>query len=141
MRVLTNARLWPRNIRMTCFALMALLPAAAGPSSADEQETLVYFVKTSVKPLDLAIEAALSQPPLRLVKKIASGVLIVAVPDRVASNKRKDEQILWQFTTKFSRDGNSLGESYQSCLTSKVLDCTEQIRADVMTAGGMQANR
>lgn len=128
-------------IKPSCVAPAALLLIMAiNTSAADEAETLVYFEHTSVKPLNAAIEAALSRPPFKIVKSISPGVLVI-VPDGVASNKQKDERIFWQFTTKFSRDGDSLGESYQSCLTSNVLDCTEQIRLDAMTASKMQANR
>jgi hypothetical protein len=115
--------------------MFTALPTITLEAEAEaEAEVSVYFYETSVQPLNAAIRAALARAPFKLVNKVAPGVLVIHVPGRVDSQRHGDTAVRWQFTTRFSCNGDSLGESFQYCFNSEVDDCSEQVRVDAMAA-------
>jgi hypothetical protein len=85
-------------------------------------------------PLNQAIQAALSQPPLQFEARPGPHTMIVSVPDKVEVEKKQVSGTFYSFTVFFSRDGSALGQSQQSCNAAKLSDCTDQIVLDVKTA-------
>ena len=82
-------------------------------------------------PLNQAIQAALSQPPLQFQARPGPHTLIVSVPDKVEVEKKQVSGTFYSFTISFSRDGSALGHSQQSCNAAKLSDCTDQMVLDV----------
>jgi hypothetical protein len=116
-------------------ALSAALFAAA-PACAQEQgqPINIYFEPPQggdVAPLNKAIQAALSQPPMQLVAKPFAGVLVISVPGKVAVTHKQVSGTYYDFTVSFSRDGNSLGQSQQACNGSNLAECTDQLVQDI----------
>jgi len=104
------------------------------PALAQDPVITVYFEPLrggEYTPLNKAIQAALSQPPLQLAAKPFAGALVVTVPDKVDVSHKKVSGTAYSFTVAFSRDGSSLGHSQQSCTSDKLSDCTEQLVLDV----------
>ena len=104
------------------------------PALAQEPVINVYFEPLrdgELTPLNKAIQAALSQPPLQLAAKPFAGALVVTVPDKVDVSHKKVSGTAYSFTVAFSRDGSSLGQSQQSCTADKLSDCTDQLVLDV----------
>lgn len=112
-----------------------IVAAVCAGASAQAQEPVinVYFEPLrdgELTPLNKAIQAALSQPPLQLVAKPFAGTLVVTVPDKVDVSHKKVSGTAYSFTVAFSRDGSSLGQSQQSCTADKLSDCTDQLVLD-----------
>jgi len=115
-------------------ALLAAAVCVGAPARAQEPVINVYFEPLpagELTPLNKAIQAALSQPPLQLAAKPFAGALVVTVPDRVDVSHKKVSGTAYSFTVAFSRDGSSLGQSQQSCTADKLSDCTDQLVLDV----------
>jgi len=113
---------------------LAVLTGAVLPAAAQEQTINVYYEPLQggeFAPLNKAIQAALSQPPLQLAAKPFAGVLVITVPDRVEVEHKKVSGTFYSFTVAFTRDGSSLGQSQQSCNADKLSDCTDQLILDV----------
>ena len=60
-----------------------------------------------------------------------AGVLVITVPGKVDVTKKQVSGTYYDFTVSFSRDGNSLGQSQQSCNGSNLAECTDQLVQDV----------
>jgi hypothetical protein len=115
-------------------ALLAAAVCVGAPARAQEPVINVYFEPLpagELTPLNKAIQAALSQPPLQLATKPFAGAVIMTVPDRVEVSHKKVSGTAYSFTVAFSRDGSSLGQSQQSCTADKLSDCTDQLVLDV----------
>ena len=115
-------------------AFLVAAVCAGAPAQAQGPVINVYFEPLrggEYAPLNKAIQAALSQPPLQLAAKPFAGALVVTVPDRVDVSHKKVSGTAYSFTVAFSRDGSSLGHSQQSCTSDKLSDCTEQLVLDV----------
>ena len=113
---------------------LALTPAAA---TAQDRPITVFFEPCNVQQLNDAIAAALTQPPFVLQTKYMSGALVVAIPDRITVDHLKVSGITWTFTVVFSRNGDQLGQSVETCNENKLTDCTDQLASDVKSAAGM----
>jgi hypothetical protein len=96
----------------------------------------VYFEPCDTQQLNDAIVAALTQPPFLLQTRNMPGALMVSIPDRIAVD-RKTSGPVWTFTVAFRRNGNSLGQSVESCEEKNLSDCTDQLVSDVKSAAGM----
>ena len=111
--------------------------AQAQDQSADQPQDHpipVYFEPLKdgqFTPLNKAVHAAMSQPPLQLETRPGPHTLIVSVPDKVEVEKKKVSGTFYSFTVSFSRDGSALGQSQQSCNAAKLSDCTDQMVLDV----------
>jgi hypothetical protein len=116
---------------LACAAVLA--PAA---SWAQDKPIAVFFRPCNEQQLNDAITAALSQPPFLLQTKAAPGVLVFSIPDKVQVEHGRVSGISWTFNVAFSRDGNALGQSVESCNENKLSDCTDQLRSDVRSAAG-----
>lgn len=112
-------------------AAMAFLPLAA---RAQDQTINIYFEPLrggEFLPLNKAIQTALSRPPMQLVAKPFAGVLVLTVPDKVEVEHKQVSGTQYSFIVAFTRDGDSLGQSQQSCGSDKFSDCTDQLVLDV----------
>ena len=119
--------------RSALLAFSAILFAAA-PACAQEQPLNIYFEPLKgddVALLYKAIREALSQPPMQLVAKPFAGVLVITVSGKVEVTRKQVSGTYYDFTVSFSRDGNSLGQSQQSCNGAKLAECTDQLVQDV----------
>jgi hypothetical protein len=119
--------------RIASLALLAtaFLPAFA---QAQEQNINIYFVPSpggEFAPLNKAIQTALSQPPMQLVAKPFTGVLVVSVLGRIEVTHKRVSGTYYDFTVGFSRDGSTLGQSEQSCNADNLAECTDQLVQDV----------
>jgi hypothetical protein len=112
-------------------AIAAFLPLAA---RAQDQTLNIYFEPLKggeFAPLNKAIQTALSQPPMQLVARPFAGVLVLSVPDRIDVDHKQVSGTQYSFIVAFTRDGDSLGQSQQSCGAAKLSDCTDQLLQDV----------
>jgi len=123
----------PRTIAalLTCAILLAPTLCAA-----QDKPVSVFFRPCNVQPLNDAITASLSQPPFLLATRITPGTLVVSVPDKVEVERGQVSGTTWTFNAVFSRDGDALGHSVESCSRAKLSDCTDQLLADIRTAAG-----
>lgn len=123
------------NLRPVAFAACTLWPLAAlAQDQAPDHSIPVFFIPLNggeFTPLNKAIQTALSQAPLKLVAKPSAGVLVITVPDKVDVEHKKVSGTFYSFTVAFSRNGDSLGQSAQSCNADKLSDCTDQLVLDV----------
>jgi hypothetical protein len=109
-----------------------------GPDAAFAQARpmSVYFEACEVQQLNDAIAAALTQPPFVLQTRNMPGALVVTIPDKVTVDHKMSGTI-WTFTVAFRRNGDSLGQSVESCNEKTPTDCTDQLVSDVKSAAGM----
>lgn len=105
---------------------------------AQERPVTLYFEPGDVQPLNDAIAAALTQPPFLLLTKNAPSALVITISDHVAAEHLKVSGTVWTFTVAFSRNGDSLGHSVESCNEHKLSDCTDQLVSDVKSVAGIQ---
>ena len=119
------------------FAALATVLTAALPAAAQKQSISVYFEPTRDQLLNNAIAAALTQPPFVLQTRRMAGALEVTIPDRIQVEYGQVTGTSWTFTVAFRRDGDSLGQSVESCNEHKLTDCTDQLVSDVKSAAGM----
>jgi hypothetical protein len=120
-------------------ALYLLIAAALAstPAFAQDRPVPVYFEPSRDQLLNDAITRTLTQPPFVLHTQRTPGALIVAIPDRIKTDHGQVTGTTWTFTVAFTRDGDSLGESVESCNEHKLTDCTDQLASDVKSAAGM----
>lgn len=115
-------------------ALLALASLfTAAPALAQEQNINIYFAPMQggdLIQLNKAIQTALSQPPMQLVAKPFTGVLVVT-PGKVEVTHKQVSGTYYDFTVSFSRDGSALGESQQACNSANLAECTDQLVQDV----------
>ncbi|HEX4637537.1 MAG TPA: hypothetical protein VH189_15240 [Rhizomicrobium sp.] len=119
-----------RRIALAALPLCTLWPTLA---AAQDQVINVYFQPIedrNLTALNKAILTALSQPPLQLAGMPFAGVIVV-VPGKVDVTKKQVSGTYYEFSVAFTRDGDSLGESAQSCTLEKLSDCTDQLVQDV----------
>lgn len=117
--------------------LLIACALASAPALAQDQPISVYFEPSRDQVLNDAITTALTQPPFVLHTQRMPGALIVTIPDRITTDHGKVSGITWTFTVDFSRDGDSLGQSVESCNEHKLADCADQLASDVKSAAGM----
>jgi hypothetical protein len=103
---------------------------------AQDRPISVYFEPCDTQQLNDAIAAALTQPPFLLQTRNMPGALVVTIPDRIIV-ERKTAGTTWTFTVAFRRNGDSLGQSVESCEEKKLGDCTSQLVSDVKSAAGI----
>ena len=83
-----------------------------------------------------AITIALAKVPFVLETRYDRSALIVAIPDRITKDFKQSGTVL-TFTVTFQRNGDSLGQSVESCQEYKLSDCTSQLVSDIKSAAGM----
>lgn len=124
-----------RTLALSAIAFMTCaLGSLAAQAQEPDQVINVYFQPlegTELNLLNKAIQVALSQPPLQLAGKPFAGAVVVAVDGKVEVTHQRVSGTYYQFNVKFSRDGNSLGQSAQYCNDKKLSDCTDQLVLDV----------
>ena len=119
------------------FCLLITGALAFAPAVAQDQPISVYFEPSRDQVLNDAITAALTQPPFVLHTQNRPGALVVAIPDRITTEHGKISGTTWTFTVTFSRNGDSLGQSVESCNEHNLTDCTDQLASDAKSAAGM----
>ena len=122
--------------RKSALPIVGALACAPQAALAQEQAISAYFEPSRNQQLNNAITAALTQPPFVLHTQSRPGALVVAIPDRI-SVERTTNGSTWTFTVTFTRDGDSLGESAQSCNGDKLSECTDQLVQDVKSVANM----
>jgi len=128
-----------RRIAVAALSVCAVSPVAAQAQSPD-QIINVYFQPLpgeDYAPLNKAILAALSQPPLQLAGKPFTGVIVV-LPSNVEVTHKRVSGTYYDFSVTFTRDGSSLGESAQSCKEDTLSECTDQLVMDVKSVAGQR---
>jgi hypothetical protein len=103
---------------------------------AQDRSISVYFEPCDTQQLNDAIAAALTQPPFLLQTRNMPGTLVVTIPDRITIDHNTSGAV-WTFTVAFRRNGDSLGQSVESCEEKKLSDCTGQLVSDVKSAAGI----
>jgi len=114
--------------------VLAFPPAAA---LAQDRPISVFFEPCDVQQLNDAIAAALIQPPFLLQTKNTPDALVVAIPDKITTEHFQVSGTTWTFSVAFSRNGDRLGRSVETCNEHKLSDCTDQLVSDVKSAAGM----
>lgn len=122
-----------RNFAFLASGALTFAPAAA---LAQDRPISVYFEPCKDQKLNDAIAAALTQPPFVLQTRFSRDALAVAIPDRIEVDHQPAGAI-WTFTVTFQRDGDSLGQSVESCNEHRLTDCTDQLASDAKSAAGM----
>ena len=120
-------------------AIAFVLSGAPVAAQTPDQVINVYFEPLQggeFTPLNKAIQAALSQPPLQLAGKPFAGVVVIRVDGKVEVAHKKVSGTSYDFTVAFTRDGSALGHSVQSCAAEKLSDCTDQLVQDVKSVAG-----
>jgi hypothetical protein len=123
-----------RNLALLICGALALAPQAV---LAQGQPMPVFFEPSKEPQLNKAIMAALTQAPFVPGARYAPGVLVVTIPDQIAVEHLKVSGTTWTFTVAFSRNGDSLGQSVESCNEHRLADCTDQLVSDAKSAAGM----
>ena len=123
-----------RNLVFLIVGILAFPPAAA---LAQDRSIPVFFEPCDVQQLNDAIAAALTQPPFLLQTKNTPDALVVAIPDKITAEHLQVSGTIWTFSVAFSRNGDRLGRSVESCSEHKLSDCTDQLVSDVKSAAGM----
>lgn len=123
-----------RSLALLTAGVLAFTPAAA---SAQDRPITVFFEPCNVQQLNDAIAVALTQPPFVQLTKYTSGALVVAIPDGITADHLKVSGTTWTFNVAFSRNGDQLGQSVETCNENKLSDCTDQLASDVKSAAGM----
>jgi hypothetical protein len=116
---------------LSCAVLLAPTLCAA-----QDKPIAVFFRPCDVQVLNDAITVSLSQPPFLLATRITPSTLLVSVPDKVEVERGQVSGTTWTFNAVFSRDGDTLGHSVESCNQAKLSDCTDQLASDIRTAAG-----
>jgi hypothetical protein len=119
--------------RRPLLLVTAAILFGADVAFAQDRPISVYFEPCDTQQLNDAIAAALTQPPFLLQTRNMPGALVVSIPDRITVD-RKTSGIVWTFTVAFRRNGDSLGQSVESCEEKNLNDCTDQIVSDVKSA-------
>jgi hypothetical protein len=119
-------------------ALLAAAALAFAPSAvfAQDKPLSVLFEPIEDQRLNNAITIALTKPPFVLETRYTRSTLVVAIPDRIVKDFQQSGTIL-TFTATFHRDGDSLGQSVESCREDKLSDCVDQLVSDTKSAAGM----
>ena len=125
-----------RALYLLIIGALASTPALA-PAFGQDQPISVYFEPSREQLLNNAITAALTRPPFVLHTERRPGALIVAIPDRITTDNGKISGTTWTFTVAFSRDGDQLGQSVESCNEHKLSECADQLASDVKSAAGI----
>jgi hypothetical protein len=128
------------TFRRLFFLALSVLAVCSPPAFAQDQIINVYFKPvedTELAPLNRAILAALSQPPLQLAGKPFAGVIVIAVNGKIEVTHKRISGTYYDFSVTFTRDGDSLGESAQSCNGDKLSECTDQLVQDVKSVANM----
>ncbi len=116
----------------------ALMACAALPAAAQEAPTKVFYAfekDWNYRPMDKALQEAVSSPDLALQTAIRPDVVVLTTQDFEWTNH--SERKTFSFTLVFTRDGDKLGESQESCITAKLADCSAQITGDIKTAAAI----
>ena len=124
------------RLALAAFSVLALMPAAA---QGQDEVINVYFEPlrdSNLVPLNKAIHAALSQPPLQLAARPFAGVIVI-VPSKVEVTHKRVSGTYYDFSVTFTRDGNSLGESAQSCNDDALSECTDQLVQDIRSVAAV----
>ena len=123
----------------SAFPIVGALAFAPQVVLAQEQAISAYFEPSRNQQLNNAVTTALAQPPFVLHTQRVPGVLVVDIPDRISVDRTTDGST-WTFTVTFTRNGDSLGQSVESCNEHKLSDCTDQLVSDAKSAAGMGGN-
>ena len=122
-----------RSSHLLAASALLFMPA---PVFAQDRPLTVFFEPCDRQQLNDAITEALTQPPFRLLTKYTPGALVVSIPERITID-RKSAGATWTFTIQFRRDGDSLGQSVESCNEKTLSDCTDQLVSDAKSAAGL----
>jgi hypothetical protein len=127
------------KIRLGLLALPLLL---AVPARAQDAVVPVVLAVNDTgfgdRALMLAIRETLSRTPsFNLMAKDVPGALVVTVPGGFGRDGHQDD-VKYGYTVVFSRDGDKLGESQESCTGAKVQDCADQFAADAQSAAAIR---
>jgi hypothetical protein len=128
------------NLTARRFAFSTLFVLWPSLAWAQDEIINVYFAPwgdRELTPLNRAIQAALSQPPLQLAGKPFAGAIVVT-PSKVDVTHKKISGTYYDFSVTFTRDGSSLGESAQSCNADNMSECTDQLVQDVKSVAGQR---
>jgi len=128
-------------ISVGLYILLLCLGVAGAAAQFSDSPIRVMFQPSSNDVLDAAIEDGFSRPPFQKTTHLSRDVLVVSIPEKIKTRKDKYGIPLWEFTVKFSRDGDPLGESYEACRSTEMSDCIDQLRVDSATAIGREARR
>ncbi len=127
-----------RRVALAAISALALIPSVAAAQGQDDVIN-VYFEPlrdSNLVFLNKAIHAALSKPPLQLAGKPFAGVIVV-VPSKVEVTHKRVSGTYYDFSVTFTRDGNSLGESAQSCNDDALSECTDQLVQDIRSVAAV----
>lgn len=83
--------------------------------------------------LETEIRKSLSAAPFKLSDSIDPDTLVVSIPDGI-SYKNTESETTFQFTAVFTKNGDKIGESDESCSSRKLSDCTDQLASDTISA-------
>src|ERR1700743_2068150 len=127
-----------RRLALAVLSVLALTPAIPA-APAQDGGINVYFDPcrdSNLVALEKAIHAALSKPPLQLAGKPFAGVIVV-VPSKVEVTHKKVSGTYYDFSVTFTRDGNALGETAQSCNDEALSECTDQLVQDIRSVAAV----
>ena len=119
-----------------CPLLLAAGALLAIPALAQDRTIRVFFEPCDTQQLNNAIVAALTKPPFLLLTKSTPDALVVTIPDRIGV-ERQQKGATWTYTVQFRRNGDSLGQSVESCSNNMPSDCTDQLASDIKSAAGI----
>jgi hypothetical protein len=123
----------PRRSLLLVTGALFLSPV---PVLAQDKRVAIYFEPCDRQQLNDAVTAALTKPPFLLLTKYTSDALIVSIPDRITID-RQQKGATWTYTVLFRRNGDSLGQSVESCNDKTLSDCTDQLVSDIKSAAGL----
>jgi len=104
------------------------------PLNAQTKDLYVFIEPVLLRDLDNvyltnAIKAVFSSQPFSQLAKPGNDVLTITETDKPNYHNGAVE-----FSVSFFRNGSHLGDSIETCQTSKVSDCADQLAADAKDA-------
>jgi hypothetical protein len=119
-------------------ALLALPLLLSVPAMAQDAVVPVMLAVNDSDSYDRnlmqAIRETLSRTPsFNMMAKPTPDTLVITVPGGFGREGHEDT-IKYSYTVVFSRNGDKLGESLESCVAGKVQECADQLAADAQSA-------
>jgi hypothetical protein len=114
----------------------AILPAAAQDAPPPLK---VLYQPSHVRNaylLDKAMDAALARPAFIKTAMADAQTLAVSVP-QFDYHLSTGDNISFSFTLHFARDGNTIGEAEEECVSNQVEDCAGRIASDLAAANAI----
>jgi len=119
--------------------LLAALAAATFPAAAQDAPLKVLYQPAHGRNaylVDKAVEIVLQRPAFLKAAKADPQTLVVSVPE-MEYRVSNDDNVPFDFTLHFVRDGDLVGEAAENCTSRKLDDCADLVASDFTAAAAI----